>query len=279
MKHKKQKIEDGTSNIRETLEEHTSEDEESDSNDISEETIMAVLQTKVKVLEAANTLKDNIIAEKNELLKDKEELIKKCQTENLKFKNIISEMKDRIECQVCFFLPKKGPVPMCPNGHFICTKCKDKNRQEGKVNCPTCQEPLGKIRSLLAKTVIENVRHKCDLEGCQEMVPLIDYKKHQDNCDFRLILCPGLGCNKLVALCNIETHISSCKDMEKGFWENAEKGVSFYIAEEFLDDRGEIPWNTETIKHTSGTFFFRVRKLGDNYQMEVVMKGSEEDCQ
>ena len=39
--------------------------------------IMADLQTKVKVLQAANTLKDNVIAEKNEILKDKEELIKK----------------------------------------------------------------------------------------------------------------------------------------------------------------------------------------------------------
>ena len=161
---------------------------------------MADLQTQVKELEATNTLKDKLL----EIL----------QKENLKLNNIVNEMRNIIECQVCFFLPKQGPVRMCPNGHFICTKCKEKNRQEGKLNCPTCQEPLGEIKSLLAKIVIENVKHECDPAGCEEMVPHIDYKKHQDSCDFRLVLCPGSGvtCSELVALRNIETRSSSCRD-------------------------------------------------------------------
>ena len=123
------------------------------------------------------------IIEKNELSKDLE--IQKA--ENLKLNKFVEELRSRVECQVCFVPPRQGPVPMCPNGHFICTNCKARNRQEGKTHCPTCQQPLGEIRSLLAKIVIENMLHECDLEGCGEMLAHSGFKRHQDSCHFRLV--------------------------------------------------------------------------------------------
>ena len=123
------------------------------------------------------------IIEKNKISKD----LEICRAENLKLKTLVDEMRSRVECQVCLVLPRQGPVPMCPNGHFICTSCKARNRQEGKTRCPTCQQPLGEIRSLLARILIENVLHECDLEGCGQMVTLGGYKGHQDRCDFRLV--------------------------------------------------------------------------------------------
>ena len=111
----------------------------------------------------------------------------KKQAETLKLKTLVDEMKGRVECQVCLALPRQGPVPMCPNGHFICSPCKARNGQEGKTNCPTCRQPLGEIRSLLARILIENVLHECDLEGCGQKVAHNDYKRHQDRCDYRLV--------------------------------------------------------------------------------------------
>ena len=50
----------------------------------------------------------------------------------------------------------------------------------GRRGCPSCKEPLGEIECLLATTVLENVKHECDLKGCKENILLIDYKKHQE---------------------------------------------------------------------------------------------------
>ena len=75
-----------------------------------------------------------IIAEKNELLEDWEIV----QTENLNLKTLFHEMRSRVDCQLCFVSSRRGPVPMCPKGHFICSSCKARNMQEGKTHCPTC---------------------------------------------------------------------------------------------------------------------------------------------
>ena len=84
-----------------------------------------------------------IIAENDKVLKDLDIV----QTENQKLNTLVTEMRSRVECQVCFVPPRRGPVPMCPNGHFICTSCKARNRQEGKTHCPTCQQPLHRVKN------------------------------------------------------------------------------------------------------------------------------------
>ena len=154
-------------------------------------------------------MKDNTIAEKNELLEDKS---KKLEAERLantkltseigKWTKTIEEMRKRVECQVCLLLPQSGPVPMCPKGHFICTSCKGGRMQEGMDDCPTCKEPLVEIKSLLAKTVIENVKHECDLEGCKKMINHSDFKIHKEGCHFRLVRCIGLYLPKKSLKCH-----------------------------------------------------------------------------
>ena len=51
---------------------------------------------------------------------------------------------------------------------------------------------MGTGKSLLAKTLIENIDHKCNLPGCDKVVPHKEYKQHQDECNYRLVKCPGL---------------------------------------------------------------------------------------
>ena len=80
-----------------------------------------------------------------------------------KYKQVVEKMKEKVECPVCMEMPRKGPVPMCTNGHFICTPCLDKRKQDGKYECATCKVGMGGIKSLLATVVLENVEHQCSV--------------------------------------------------------------------------------------------------------------------
>ena len=108
-------------------------------------------------------------------------------------KELVAMLVEKVECPVCLVAPREGPVPCCPSGHITCSPCLEKLRGKGEVECPTCRLPLGKGMSLLAKVVIEHMKHQCSLEGCQEMVAFEGYKEHQEACSYRLVVCPGWG--------------------------------------------------------------------------------------
>ena len=102
----------------------------------------------------------------------------------------------------------------------------------------------------MAKTVIENVKHD------------------------------GRTCNKLVAFCDLEVHTSECSDMAKGYSAIQEKRMVFNetMPGRLVESKTEVTWDTTTFKHKNETFFLRMRKLANNYQLEMVMKGSKNDC-
>ena len=50
-------------------------------------------------------------------------------------KDLISKLRERIECPVCLEVPELGPVASCPNGHLVCSKC-------AGDNCPTCRSKM-----------------------------------------------------------------------------------------------------------------------------------------
>ena len=65
---------------------------------------------------------------------------------------IIRDLKKALECPVCFYTPKTGPLYQCENGHIICSGC------NGKVNkCPECRVDLPnvRIRCLFAEKQLE----------------------------------------------------------------------------------------------------------------------------
>ena len=261
-----------------------------DKKDISSETVLADLQARMKQLEDFNALKDNTIAEKNQLLEEQSKKLESELRNNTKLKNennwlnkTLEEMRERVECQVCLLLPQSGPVPMCPNGHFICTSCKGRRRQEGKDDCPTCKEPLGEIKSLLAKTVIENVKHECDLEGCKKMIDHSEIKNHKKMCEFRLVRCPGENCEVMLAFNLAMEHIRGCKDNRSVMEVERINGNCVLIQEisktEILK-KNNVTWQTVIKKLVNNeTMFLRMRKMQNVFEMEVVMKGSEKECQ
>ena len=116
---------------------------------------------------------------------------------------------------------------MCCNGHFVCSTCRDRITQEAVVNgvgepkCPSCMVNLGTATSLLASRLIQNVKHECQHDGCEEMIPFADLKKHQLVCLFRKVLCPGSGdCELKISYNKVDEHARICNTFEKSIFEN-----------------------------------------------------------
>jgi len=119
-----------------------------------------------------------------------------------KMKVLLQHMKDKIECPVCLELPRNGPVPVCPNGHFVCSTCK-------KDSCPSCRTFMGTGKSLLASIVLENIEHKCRFGDCNENFHPEALKKHEAGCSQRTVNCPDANCSMKVPLSNLVDHLKS----------------------------------------------------------------------
>ena len=117
-----------------------------------------------------------------------------------KFENIFEQLKGKIECPVCLEIPRSSPAYVCPNGHFVCSKCKTDS-------CPTCRVAMGTGKSLLAVTIIENVDHKCKFVDCEELFAMDKLENHEKVCKHRTVHCPHESCNEKVVLSKLLEHI------------------------------------------------------------------------
>ena len=107
---------------------------------------------------------------------------------------VLGELQRMVECPVCLSLPREGPaVPCCPKGHFVCSQCLQQMKAKENHECPTCREPMGEGKSLLAFTVVKQAKHECRLKGCTELIPFDEIKQHEEECNWRLVICPGSG--------------------------------------------------------------------------------------
>jgi len=120
-----------------------------------------------------------------------------------KHKDLVEKLRDKVECAVCFGIPKKAPVPVCPNGHVVCARCV-------RRRCPTCGVNMGQGNSTLAVTVIENIEHQCDNEGCDLTFALSDLPSHMSQCRHRIVRCPGLDCSAKLPMSKLNKHVVTC---------------------------------------------------------------------
>ena len=193
-----------------------------------------------------------------------------------KHRRVMLELRNMLECPVCLVLPKEGPVASCPRGHLVCSSCLIEMKRERKNDCPTCRCPMGEGKSRLAKVLVENMDHECELKGCKAMVPFNEYKQHLESCDHRLVMCPGdnTECNELFPFCTIDTHAKvcdGCRSLELG---ETQKNMELVLAD---GDNG-VAWQTIILELGNETAFFRVESDIDNYYMELAMKANQEKC-
>jgi len=227
-------------------------------------------------LERVENVKKKMEEDKVQLEQEKA----KVEEERVKMEKMSKELQSQVECPVCLTLPREDKaVPCCPQGHIVCSTCRDKSIRQGRLDCPTCRVPMGQGQSLLALTVIKNVQHECGHQGCSVKFNLDQIKEHEETCVRRRIPCPGPGvnCAAVIPLCNVLNHVQGCPGC---VWLGKVAVLETHIKVKNVGRWNELRYKTAVFEFEEGRLFFvkSTRKEGI-YKVDVVMKGSQEDCE
>ena len=210
--------------------------------------------------------------------------MKEVEGEDKELREAMEELRGMVECPVCLLVTRQGgPVPVCSNGHFVCGTCRDRIRQEtlvGEPKCPSCMVALGNATSLLASRVIEKLKHECEHEGCDEMIPFADLEKHQLVCLFRNVLCPGIhDCSLEISFNMVEEHVKTCDDIVKPAKHNSySRSHELSTKKDPTIEDIDGQWKTEQIMAFGKSFFARYKIENRSHFSEVIMLGSEAEC-
>ncbi|KAG0619562.1 hypothetical protein M758_4G148100 [Ceratodon purpureus] len=94
---------------------------------------------------------------------------------------------DTLECPICseMFSP---PVFQCENGHTACAACCKKIVK----GCPSCSQPIGRIRCIAIEKVIESLQRECKhaRHGCKTMLKNNERDEHEILCEYLPMECP-----------------------------------------------------------------------------------------
>eukprot|EP00092_Neocalanus_flemingeri_P030113 GFUD01032691.1.p1 GENE.GFUD01032691.1~~GFUD01032691.1.p1 ORF type:complete len:637 (+),score=160.30 GFUD01032691.1:48-1958(+) len=193
-----------------------------------------------------------------------------------KYESLVTKLQAKVECPVCFDVPKQAPVPVCPNGHVVCQGCK-------RDLCPTCRVRMGLGTSLLAVTVIENIPHSCEFQiyGCQASCSIVSLPTHQANCAYRAVKCPNFNCAERVPLTLLAEHtLRRC--IHNGTFYNTPLSNSYnYIIPanqtDQFDNRRNSTWRPDGITFDGKNFFLKITRKGKKamWYFYVQMAGSE----
>jgi hypothetical protein len=72
---------------------------------------------------------------------------------------------------VCLDVPKRGPVPVCANGHVVCSKCL-------RLECPTCRSLI--LRGFIARPGWEGINRSVDPDPDPELSKWPPEKKYSN---------------------------------------------------------------------------------------------------
>jgi len=174
-----------------------------------------------------------------------------------KYEDLVKKLRDKVECPVCFDVPRKAPIPVCPNGHVVCVRC-------ARAECPTCRVKMERGTSTLAVTVIENIDHQCDHEGCDASFPLATLQDHQAICRHRMVKCPGLDCPSRVPLTRLKEHALACCVERAEIKPHPLPHRFTYMmnedAQSLSNESQNFMWRLEGIRFQEETFFLKVTR-------------------
>jgi len=214
--------------------------------------------------------------EQDAVLKELRENTKKSHTieEELKLeRRKVDNLKKMVECPICLEVPRKGPMFMCSNGHFLCEKC----RQE---DCPTCREVMGDNKSILAVAVIENILHDCKFAECEQKYPLDKIEDHEKNCKHRIVSCPDYsGCIEKMPLPKLLNHLETCSSNSQAptvIQSSVERG--FRISDLSSISNPYLHWKVGTYSYQGHNFAICAEKSDDHFHFNVVMFELPEVC-
>lgn len=103
--------------------------------------------------------------------------------------NILLELEQDLICHRCQLVPRSGKVYHCKEGHINCSQCHE------QIHCP-----CGALIELGSCKVTENLLKilpttcKFKKNGCLEILMEKDLQVHEEDCIYRNVWCPALGC-------------------------------------------------------------------------------------
>ena len=147
----------------------------------------------------------------------------------------------------------------------------------------SCMVNLGNNTSLLASRLLEKVKHECEEEDCEEMIPFHDLEKHKKVCLFRDVLCPGQYCKLKIPFSKVEEHSRACAGFDKAILDiNGENNdwPLWVMSEKDQGAHREILkfWPTKILSAHGRTFFVMTKRRDQYRSLEIVMLGNEEEC-
>ena len=66
------------------------------------------------------------------------------------------DIREDLECPVCFKIPRTTPIYQCEQGHIHCKTCHPRLR-----DCPICRGPIGNTRNLVVEKIISKLPVQC----------------------------------------------------------------------------------------------------------------------
>ena len=116
----------------------------------------------------------------------------------------------KLQCSVCLKV-FKDPV-QCPNEHYFCRSCIQRNLRHNAKTCPVCQHPL--TEETLARPprilteLLESLMIRCDYEnrGCRELIKLEFLDRHVRICGYSPTRCTNTGCAEVMSRLEKDRH-------------------------------------------------------------------------
>ena len=121
-----------------------------------------------------------------------------------------NKVDSKLQCSVCFKI-LKDPV-QCPNEHYFCRSCIQRNFSHSAKTCPVCKQPLTEETLTkpprILKQMLENLMIRCDYEnrGCQELIMLEFLDQHVQDCGYSPTRCTNTGCTEVINRHEKERH-------------------------------------------------------------------------
>merc|ERR1712059_58345 len=150
-----------------------------------------------------------------------------------------------------------------------------------KEECPTCRVKMEQGKSSLAVTVIENIDHDCENEGCKEKLPHGKLVSHGKSCFYRPVECPDQNvCKDKISLASLPTHLVTCCLRESQIESYDMPRVVRYS---YLQGVGDSIWKLASLRFDGHIFLLKVMARfsysegGHRWFFMVQMLGGEEE--
>jgi len=117
-------------------------------------------------------------------------------------KKILDEVADEVACSICKTVPREIPLYVSPGGSIVCSTCKNA-KPDANFQQTDLTRAMDKVLSNLPRTC------KFRKNGCKIAANLNSIEYHEEDCDFRDIMCPNSFCKETYAFKHLLDHMKT----------------------------------------------------------------------